>query len=197
MEEKMRVFQGVQVEVDAFSVVMSAVNDETYSFEAHAQVNLKEKYFPILEMGFAGANKTSHNNYGFKTNGVFTRIGIDYNLLKPNDPETTIHKYFLIGIRYGFSPFSYDITNIYIDNGYWGAGEYRNFKNVTTTKHWLEVAGGLRVEIFKNIYLGWSARLKIRFGDEEYGEISPWFIPGIGIKNAGNWDFNYTIGYKF
>jgi hypothetical protein len=196
-EEKMPLFQGIKLEIDAFSAVMSAVNRETYSFEGNIQLNLREKYFPIVEIGFAGANKTSINDYNFRTNGFFARIGMDYNLLKPNASDTRIHRYFFIGGRYGFSPFSYDITNVVINNGDWGGSEVRNFYGVTTTKHWFEAVAGLRVEVLHNIYMGWNVRLKMQLGNEKYGEISPWFIPGIGIQSVGNWGFGYTIGYKF
>jgi len=197
LEDEIGFYQGFKVELDAYSLVMSAINKDTYSFEANVQVNLKERFFPILEMGFAGANKTSINGYGFKTNGLFTKIGVDYNLLKPNLRGTTMHKYFFVGGRYGFSRFSYDITNIAIDNGYWGGENIRNFENQKLTKHWLEVVAGLRVEILENVYIGWNVRLKMPLGKGDSGEISPWFVPGIGIVNAGNWAFNYTVGYKF
>ena len=195
--EEIALYQGLKVEIDAYSLVMSAFSKETYSFEGNVQVNLKEKYFPILEMGFAGAEKISINDYGFATAGLFTRIGIDYNLLKPNKPQTNIHKYFFVGARYGFSLFSYDVTNIAIDNGYWGGDAYRDFDDVKAAKHWLEVVAGMRVEVLKNIYLGWNMRLKVQLGNEKHGEVSPWYIPGIGIKSVGNWGFNYTVGYRF
>ena len=196
-EEKIALFQGVKVEVDAFSAVMSVVNRETYSFEGNIQINLREKYFPIVEMGFAGANKTSIHDFNFKTHGFFARIGFDYNLLQPNAPTTKIHRYFFVGGRYGFSPFSYDVTNVIIEDGYWGGSEIRNFRDINTTKHWFEAVAGMRVEVLRNIYMGWNVRLKMQLGRNNPGEVSPWFIPGIGIQNAGNWGFNYTIGYKF
>jgi hypothetical protein len=196
-EEKMSLFQGIKIEVDVFSAAMSVINSETYSFEGNIQLNLRKKYFPIVEIGFAGANKTSINDFKFKTDGVFARIGMDYNLLQPNRPDTHIHRYFFIGGRYGFSPFSYDITNVVIDNEYWGGSEVRNFYDINTTKHWLEVVAGLRVEVLRNIYMGWNVRLKMQLGRQKPGEVSPWFIPGIGIQSIGNWGFNYTVGYKF
>ncbi|NDV46681.1 hypothetical protein D0T49_06435 [Paludibacter sp. 221] len=198
-EEKIPLYQGVKAELDLASIVMSAIsNGETYSVEANVQVNLREKYFPVLEMGFAGANKISHNDYGFKTNGIFARIGIDYNLMKPNAPDASIRKYFFLGGRYAFSPFSYDVTNVIVEDDYWGGEAVRDFLGMKTTKHWLEVVAGLKVEVFQNIYMGWNVRIKILLGQEKLGEISPWYIPGVGIKSTGaNWGFNYTIGYKF
>lgn len=196
-EEEIKIdwWQGIRVEVDAFSAVMSAVNKETYSFEGNVQINLKEKYFPIVEVGFAGANRLSEKEKpGFKTNGLFTRIGIDYNLLKPNTPDVSIRRYFFVGIRYSFSNFSYDITNIQVANDYWGGSKIYN-ENKQAYKQWLEVGGGLRVEVFKNVFLGWGVRRKISLGKKK--EYDPWYIPGIGIESIGKWQFSYTIGYSF
>ena len=195
--EKMPLYQGVLVEADAFSAVMSAVWSDRYSFEAGVRVDLRDKFFPAFEMGVAGADRTSVNGYGFKADGVFFRIGGDYNLLKPTPPEARIQRYFLIGVRYAFSPFAYDVTDIRVDNGYWSDDVMRDYLGVRTVQHWMEVVGGLHVEVARNLYLGWGVRWKIRFGSDDTGEVSPWFIPGIGIKSIGNVGFNYTVGYKF
>lgn len=195
--EKKPLYQGVLVEADAFSAVMSAVWSDRYSFEAGVRVDLRDKFFPAFEMGVAGADRTSVNGYGFKTDGVFFRIGGDYNLLKPTPPEARIQRYFLIGVRYAFSPFAYDVTDIRVDNGYWSDDVMRDYLGVRTVQHWMEVVGGLHVEVARNLYLGWGVRWKIRFGSDDTGEVSPWFIPGIGIKSIGNVGFNYTVGYKF
>ncbi len=191
------VYRGLLVEADAFSAVLSAVNRETYSLEAGVRANLLDKYFPAIEMGVAGADRVSVNGYGFKTNGFFARVGMDYNLLKPLPDDARIHRYFFVGLRYAFSPFVYDVTDIRVDNGYWGEGEVKNYMDVSTVKHWMEVVGGLHVEVFRHFYMGWGLRWKIQFGTDAAGEVSPWFVPGIGIKSIGNVSFNYTVGYMF
>ncbi len=196
-EEKQPLYQGILVAVDAFSAVMSAVDADLYSFEAAVHVDLLEKFFPAFEMGVAGADRVSINDYGFKTAGVFFRLGADYNLLKPNPENARIHRYLLVGLRYAFSPFTYDVTNVSVDNGYWGDDFVRNYIGVKTVQHWMEVVGGLHVEVVNNFYMGWGIRWKIRLSQDADGEISPWYIPGIGIKSIGNAGFNYTIGYKF
>ncbi len=196
-DEKPPLYQGVLVEADAFSAVMSAVHRDRYSFEAGVRVDLRHKFFPAFEMGVAGADRVSINGYGFKTDGVFFRLGADYNLLKPLPPDARIHRYFLVGVRYAFSPFAYDVTDIRIDNGYWGGDTMKDYLGVHTVQHWMEVVGGLHVEVVRNLYMGWGVRWKIRLSGDSTGEISPWYIPGIGIKSIGNVGFNYTVGYKF
>ena len=196
-EEKTSLFRGVMVEFDLFSAVMSAVNRETFSFEGNIRINLDERFFPIVEFGFAGADKRSINDFGFRTSGFFARIGLDYNMLQPNTPETRIRRYFFVGGRYGISPFSFDITNVEINNEPWSEPEFRDFRGITTTRHWFEAVAGLRVEVLDNIYMGWSVRLRMQPGRNRMGEIHPWFIPGIGIQSLGTWGFSYTIGYRF
>ena len=196
-EESQRMFQGLWLEFDLFSAGMSAFNRETFSFEGNIRVNLGERFFPIVELGFAGANKTSIHDFHFSTRGVFMRVGLDYNLLQPNTPETRIRRYFFVGGRYGISPFSYDITNIEINNEPWSDDVFRDFLGITTTRHWFEAVAGLRAEVLDNIYMGWSVRLRMQPGRNRMGEIHPWFIPGIGIQSVGTWGFSYTIGYRF
>lgn len=198
-EPEMPWYQGVKVEYDVASLIMSAVSGwETYSAELGVQLNIKQKYLPVIEFGFAGANTVSHNGYGFKTNAFYGKIGIDYNLLKPQTGEVRFHRMFFIGARFGMSPFSYDVTNITVIDDYWGGEAVRNFDNEKSTAFWFEILAGLRVEIFKNVYMGWSVRNKILFNNyNKEGDIPPWYIPGMGKRVGGNWGFNYSIGYSF
>lgn len=193
-------YQGVKVELDVASLAISAFSRETYSAEANVQLNIKQKFFPVIELGFAGANKVSVKDYGFKTNGFFTRIGMDYNLLKVKEDDTSaFNKMFFIGARFALSPFSYSMTNIVIEDDYWGEELVLNYYDQRTTAMWFEVLAGIKVEVFKNWYMGWSLRGKMKIGKVKEGELHPWYIPGLGIQgNASvNWAFNYTIGILF
>ena len=68
-------WNGFTIQTDLASLVSSAFNKgETYSMEGAIQVDLKHKYYPIVELGFGGANKITTDNVGFKTNGLFGRF---------------------------------------------------------------------------------------------------------------------------
>jgi hypothetical protein len=70
-------WRGMLVQVDVASPVVSFFsNGESYSYEAGAQISLKQKYYPIVELGFAGVNKLTDNGVGFRTNGPFTKLGL-------------------------------------------------------------------------------------------------------------------------
>ena len=78
-----RLFNGFTVQLDVASLASSALtNSSTYSTEGALQIDLKHRIFPTLELGVAGANKTTADNINYKTNGMFERIGVDFNLRK-------------------------------------------------------------------------------------------------------------------
>lgn len=196
---KTPLYNGFTIQADIASAVTSALgNGETYSYEAGIQVDLKHKYYPILELGIAGANKTTADNIGFNTNAPFGRIGVDFNILKKKPDSKPTNNLFLVGLRLGMSNFKYKITNATISNDYWGGAEVVDYSNIpASTKVWWEIIAGVRVEILKNVYMGWTVRTKNLLTQDTEGEVAPWYIPGYGISASGNWGVNYTIGYHF
>ncbi len=194
---KTPLFNGITIQADVASVVSSALSTgESYSYEAGAQVDLKHKFYPIVELGYAGANKTSNDNINFNTQGVFGRIGVDINLITSKKDEKPTTNLFLAGVRLGMTRFLYNINNVTITDDYWGETQTFNYSNVSSTKIWYEIVAGVRVEVTKNIFMGWTIRSKNLLTQDVSGEVAPWFIPGFGTNNGSNWGFNYTIGYK-
>jgi len=192
-------FRGLRLDIDLVPIASNFIyKGERFGYEAGVYANLKHKYFPSFEMGFAGANKTSNDALSFKTSGLYARVGVDFNLIKPKKDKIPTNNIFFAGIRIGFAPFSYTYTNAIVQNDYWGTAISQNIDNVTTTKVWFEIVAGMRVEVLKNIYMGWTVRNKKLFGEDVPGELSPWYIPGFGVKGEGSsWGVNYSIGYRF
>ncbi len=190
-------FNGLTIQLDVASVASSFLsNGESYSYEAGAQVDLKHKYYPVFELGYAGANKTSNNDINFKTNGLFGRLGVDINLINPKKDQKPTTNLFLAGIRLGMSNFPYNVSNVIITDNYWGGSETFNYPAKISTKVWYEIVAGVRVEVTKNIYMGWTIRSKNMLSQDIAGEVAPWYVPGFGTNTGNNWGFNYTIGYK-
>ena len=192
-------FRGIRVEIDLAPVVSNFIyNGERFSYESGIYANIKQKYFPAVEVGYAGADKTTTENIHFKTSGIFGRVGVDFNLMKPKKDKLPTNNIFFAGVRLAFSPFTYSLTGITVPNDYWGPAVSQNFNNESTTKVWFEIVAGMRVEVSKRIYMGWTARNKSLIGEDIPGEVQPWYVPGFGIKGTGkNWGINYSIGYKF
>ena len=193
-------WQGFMVEFDVEPLIENVIlNNSTYTaytYQGNIQGNLKNAYFPVVELGLGGASKSLANNHSYQGDGMYGKLGVDFNLLKPK-PGTKINKnYFLAGVRLGASHLNYTIDNLTIANDYWGGTEDINYSRATT-KVWFEVVAGVRVSFFKNIYLGWSVRNKHLLNQGKYGSPKPWYIPGYGIGNSSAWGFSYVVGYHF
>lgn len=198
-EPKTPLINGITVQLDIASVMSTLVKpaSDAYSFEGAVSVNLLNKYFPILEVGFAGSDKYSNNDIHYKTNAPFTRIGIDFNLAKKKPDSKPTNNMFMGGIRLGLCNYLYDVKNVIISNNYWGDTEILNYNNLSATKIWYELVAGVKVEVIKNIYMGWTIRNKHLINKDKEGDITSWYIPGFGKNTASVWGFNYSIGYRF
>lgn len=196
-KDSISLWQGILVEIDLVPLVQTAiVNKDIFGFQGNAQVNLKNKYFPTLEAGFAGAKKSSADDIHFKTNGLFGKLGMDIPVFKPKKQSTQENNLFLAGVRLGISHFNYSLNNLVITDGYWGGSETINFDKTPSTKFWFEINAGLRVEVFKNTFMGWNIKNRHLINKAKPGEIAPWYIPGYGLGKDSGWGFSYTIGYR-
>lgn len=199
IKQKIPVLQSIGLEVDVSPIITIFLNkDAVYSFEGAINTSLKNKYFPVFEFGMAGADKTANNEIHFTTNGLFGRAGMDINLLKTKEgSKPKFRSYITAGLRLGYSNATYSIDNIVITDDYWNHTEIISYHQ-PSSNFWYEIVGSIRVEVLKNIFMGWSIRKKALFSDFETGLPYPWYIPGYG--NAGstsNWGFNYCVGYRF
>ena|ERR1035437_9928619 len=189
---------GFTVHADLAALVIPTLsNNVIYSTEGGIQLDLKHKIFPTIELGMGGANKLTPDNAGFKTNGLFERIGVDFNLRKRKPDSKPTNNLFIAGLRLGMSHFNYDVTNVGVTDEYWGVSQPLNFLNQSTTKVWYEIVVGVQVEVIKNFYMGWTIRNKNLISSDIPGNVAPWYIPGFGQNNGANWGFNYTLGYHF
>ncbi|MDR0811878.1 MAG: DUF6048 family protein [Paludibacter sp.] len=190
-------FHGIRAEADLASIVKSAISKETYSFEGAAQADVLHKYFPVVELGYAGANHFTNNGINFKTNGLFGRAGVDFKILNQKPDEKPVPHLLIAGVRLGMSPFNYNVSNIQIADNYWNETQTIDLQNNKTFKIWFEGSASIRVELYKNIFMGWTVRFKGKFAEDKKGQINPWYIPGYGVNNDSHWDFGYSIGYNF
>lgn len=168
---------------------------QTYgNYEIAAALDLHNRFFPVWEVGIGYADNTPEGlNFTYRTHpSLYNRVGMNYNFGYNNDAMS----FFYIGLRYGFSIFSYDIDNITMESSYWDETESLQIKGQHSWAHWGELLGGLRVQVYKNFYMGWTVRYRMVFGYKKNAASEPWFIPGLGPKSSP-FGFTYTIGYRF
>ena len=91
---------------------------ERKNFEFSSDMELFKNLYPTIEIGWNNIKLNKDSSYNYYSNGYYTRIGIDYNFLKPENYNDK--GMFIGGIRYGYSFFNHYAENIVIKDNYWG-----------------------------------------------------------------------------
>lgn len=179
-KERKEIYQGTVVKLDIASpLLMSGLNGwKIQHYEVAVNVRLANRFYPTLEVGYAGGQTQQGDSVFYNSHGGFFRAGADINPLKrnPGSPHAL-----LVGVRIGtcFQPRKVDC--------------------------WGEIVAGCQVEIAKvkntAFYMGWMGRFKILFTREPAGlnaaEMGPIYIPGFGHRSDLGWGASYHLGWKF
>lgn len=180
-------FRGFAVSVDLVGPIQMLTGDYG-QYEAALRINLKDKYFPVLELGIG---KTDHDNdvtqISYKTTAPYAKIGVDFNLLKNKHDIYRLYA----GVRYAFTSFKYDLSHPEITDPVWGGTAQYSAEGVQCNYHWIEALIGVDAKIWGPLHLGWSLRYKSRisYNDGDLG--NSWYVPGFGKTGSS------TIGGTF
>jgi hypothetical protein len=168
------------------------VKGNRYGSEFSADMELWPNWFPNFETGYEVMKlETDYINYIGK--GSYSRIGIDYNLLEAKDKNEK--STFFVGLRYGFTLANQQV-DLYRTDSYWGSTT-GNFDNQRYFAHWGEILIGIKGEIFRNLYMGWTIRGKVKMNHADLGMPPVYFIPGYGKADKKfALDFTYSVYYN-
>ena len=158
------------------------------------QVNLKNRFFPVAEMGFGSIDTTDdETDIHYKASAPYFRLGMDYNVFyqKPYLPG-----YFTVGLRYGFTSFEYDVVAPPLTDPNWGHTSVPvSYQGVKTNVGWGELAIGLKANVFKGFYMGFGVRYRARLSMKKHDNSEPYYTPGFG-KGKTNLGVMYNLIYK-
>jgi hypothetical protein len=164
-------------------------------FEAQADLEFKKDFFLVLEPGFLTASY-SDTTFNYKSNGTYLRLGIERNFL--NNPKFKGNEVVTIGLRYGISRMQNSASNILIPPSYWNQeSNWVSIPEQSFWAHWIEVKAGIKAELVKNLFIGWSVAGRVMLSSGHPSNMTPYLIPGFGRGDrkttAG---FNYYIAYR-
>lgn len=182
------------VSLDLFTPAMRAFGTKYGLGEVAAEINLYNRYIPVLEFGLGQAENTpDDNNYTYKSAiSPFFRIGMNYNFFYGSNPDYML----MIGLRYGFSPFKFEVTDISQQGGYWNEPMTYNIPSQSVTAGYIQLLLALRVRIFDNFSMGWSIRYQSIMHESATPHGKAWYIPGFGARNRSlnaTFSLSYTI----
>lgn len=187
---------GLRLGVDLHKIARSFYEKDYRGFEAVGDYRLTKRFYLAGELG--NENKTvDDDRLNFTTKGTYFKVGFDYNSFENwLDMENMIY----VGMRYGVSSFThtlnsykiYDPTNYYGEHVVISGKEYDGL-----TASWVEIVGGIKAELFHNLYMGFSVRLNYLVSNKKPDGFDNLFIPGYNRTYDGKFGagFNYTLSY--
>ena len=178
------------IDIGRFAFNQIYPSRQAYDFQA--DYALRNNLYAAGEIGF-GSGKVAYEKLDYKTNSTFIKLGLDKSFL--NKISATDFDMGFLGFRYGMgigqrqdakfliiSPFGTEINGII---------PKQNFM-----VHWVEIVGGLKVELWKGVFAGWTGRGKFLLNSGVFKEIAPNYIPGYGKGDkSSSFDFNFYISY--
>lgn len=185
--------QGGDVSVDLVGLVMRLAGSKFSQMEIAGRLNLKGKFFPVLEFGLGKSHREgrSKNNL-FETQAPYFRVGFDINMNKKRYNKNR----FMIGFRMGYSKFKYDF---YIEDQLdqvWGTTKNVSMTGLDGSALWGEGVLGFETKIWRFIHLGWNGRYKFRFTQSCYQLGEPWYVPGYGPNGTNCWGGTVNVIFE-
>lgn len=187
-------WKGLSLGADLSRFVLPFVDSTRYGWEVSGDFELLKDMFIVAEIGSQNTG-FNHPNYHYKSGGAYTRIGLDYNYMKHLDPVSTDQ--LLVGLRYGFTTFWHEADNIVVSDPIWGDLTGGSIERKWLGANWMEITTGMRAELLKNLYLGWSVRFRINIWQQPDHMMQAYHVPGFGRAWKSNAvGINYSIYYK-
>jgi hypothetical protein len=188
---------GLIVGVDINKIARSIYDSNYKGIGFVADYRLTKKYYLYGELGNENVS-VEDPQLSTTSKGSYVKFGFDYNAYNNwLDMENLI----TVGVRYGFSSFSEQLNSYEIYNPHPYFGQSPSIASGTLydglTASWAEVAAGVNVKVFNNIYVGFNLQLKILVTNVEPANFENLYIPGFNRTYDGNFGagFNYTISY--
>ena len=165
----------IRVAADIFGPVYYIADKNLLSLEGFLSVDFDTNKAAVIEIGYLDYIYSQYN-YDFLSSGYFMRLGVDFNTLNPG---TSQGKYYAgIGLRYGLSIFRAETPFLEHEN-YWGS--VTGFAPPeTSAAHSIELSPGIRTELFSNVSIGWTIRLRILVYSGTGKDLKSIYIPGYG-----------------
>lgn len=185
-------FRGLALSADLVGAAQLALSDYG-QYEAALRVNLRDKVFPVFELGYGKADaEDAATRLSYKTSAPYGRIGIDFNLMKNKHDVNRLYG----GLRYAYTNYKFDLFCPGVTDPTWGETAEFKAKDVSCYYHWLEFVFGVDAKIWGPIRLGWSARYKRRLVHDDGFVGRPWYVPGYGKQGNARLGGTFNVIFE-
>jgi hypothetical protein len=190
---------GVRIGLDLVSPIKSQVRDNFSGWEANADMDI-HRYILTADVGnwsvtgqhvFQDPVDSSTNTSSYNNSGSYWRAGASANFLT-RDPQRNA---FFIGFKYARASYRESMTFMANDS-IWGLGQ-ANYSADKKSARWLELTSGLKIQIWKFIWMGYTGSLKFALKADDSNGIISHDIPGYGKTfRDTTWGFTYHVFFR-
>lgn len=182
----------LRIGMDISSPIITAFLETRNNYEFFVDYYWKKDFYWVVEGGWGGGTY-SDTNLSYSSNNVFGRVGFNKSLLKRQDNKDWDIAF--IGLRYGLGLIKRSDANYTVVDDFWGK-QSGMIPGTNLTAHWIELTGGMNVEIYKQLFIGWNVRGKFLLNPKQFAELPPYYIAGFGRGEKNTiFDFNVYLSY--
>ena len=188
---------GIRFGADLFKLTRSFYDENYKGLELVGDYRITKNYYIAAELGNEDKT-TTDDRLNFSTKGTYIKAGFDYNFY---ENWLDMRNMVFIGMRYGASTFSQQLNSykLYNTSTYFPeaptviSGEKFN----GLSAQWVEVVLGMKAEVLKNIYVGFSVRMNRLLSNSKPANFDNLYIPGFNRTYNGDFGvgFNYSVSY--
>ncbi|MBS9766769.1 MAG: hypothetical protein KGV44_04440 [Flavobacteriaceae bacterium] len=189
---------GIRVGADISQPIIALFEKGTEhkSVELIGDFRIKEKYYIAVELGYE-SKRTEEDFFSYSTKGSFLKMGANRNFYE-NWGE--MNNEIFVGVRYATAFFNHTVHQYTpnVSNKYFPVEQKNTAMNFDgLSAHWAEFILGLKVETFKNLFVGMNAQFKVLIYSKQPDNFRNIYIPGFRAVSDNNlgFGFTYTISY--
>ncbi len=178
---------GVRFGTEAINIVRTFTEEDVTEFTFTADIDF-HRYFLNVEWGRLDRTRQNDMGHQYEISGSYFRIGPEVNFLKKDLEKNAL----FFGLRYAWTTFDDELR--YTSPSGFYPNEENIISNTGLRASWYEMVTGIKVKIWKYLWLAYTARFKFGVDTFERNDLIPHEIPGYGrADEVVMWDFDYWI----
>lgn len=187
---------GLRLGIDISKPIMGMIDTNSSGLEFVADYRITKRWFIAAEFGNQ-EERTVEDYTISNAKGNFFKIGANYNAYKN---WLDMNNEIFVGFRYARSNFEQTLLSYRSNTGsdyFSGSTNTTPITSKGLSAQWTEFVLGLKVETFKNLYMGMSFSYKVMLSLQHPNNFKTLYVPGFNrvFETETGFGFNYTISY--
>lgn len=181
-------FTYFKIGVDVANLITSPLSTSRSNYEFQLEAYYKKSLSWIIETGF-GSSSVKSEKLIYTSRNQFVRLGLDQTFFNKEFKGDFDNAF--VGVRYGLSRVQRNAATYFIEDAIWGNQQGVIDANKFAA-HWIELTGGFRMELVKNVFAGWNIRMKTLLNPKRFEQLPPGYLAGYG-RGDKNTAFSYNL----